>query len=210
MLNRYAVNTKALKAELEVLKYLLKSKNALSEQADLLPLFRSNLHLAAALGFANINLQSPDRLAVETNLFGSFRCDIVIGDSQAEQFTLVELEDAKHNSIFEAVTKRGFPRWAGRVEKGLSQLVDWCWRLDHERPPSVTLPPIFGCENPKIHCVLVIGRDQWLDSTAKSRLEWRRRHNGLYGHPLTIWTYDQFARGVEMRLAAAEAAARSL
>jgi hypothetical protein len=210
MLNHYVANSKALRSELAEFKLILSKGAGLAEHGDLLPLFRSRIHLAASLGFANINLHSPDRLAVETNLFGSFRCDVVVGDSGADQFTLIELEDAKKNSIFELGTSRAFPRWASRLEKGMSQLVDWCWRLDHERPPSATLPPIFGCENPKIHCVLVIGRDLWLDGTAKSRLEWRRKHNGLFGHPFTIWTYDQFVRGAEARLAAAELAAWSL
>jgi len=79
-------------------------------------------------------------------------------------------------------------------------LVDWAWRIEHERQPSVTLQPIFGTNNPKVHYLLVIGRDHWLDDASHARLDWRRRDNGIQGQLTTIWTYDYFQRFVRRRL----------
>jgi hypothetical protein len=187
-----------------LLTRLLDTNQPPGETADIMPFMRSARHLAAWIGHANAGLGDADLLAIEKPLLGSFRCDIAIGDSVTGQFTLVELEDARPNSLFESVKGRDYPRWSRRFEHGFSQLVDWAWRIDHERQPSVTLAAAFGTADPKFHFVLVIGRDQWIGDAGRARLNWRRLHNGISGQRTTVWTYDDLLTFVRLRLRAAE------
>lgn len=204
MLPVYKRSLPELRREFHEFEALLASRAPLKESTDILPFLRMRPHLAASFGFANAYLHMPDRLAQEVTVFGSFRCDVVVGDSRSEQFTLIELEDATQTSVFERASKRAYPRWSSRFEKGFSQLVDWAWRLSHERPPSIVLEPIFGCRNPKIHYLLVVGRQHWLDASAEARLEWRRSHNGIAHQRTSIWTYDTVLDFVPRRLEAAD------
>lgn len=189
---------------------LLGTGDPLGETADILPFLRTAPHLAAWLGQANANLGDADLLAMEKPLLGSFRCDIAVGDSATGQFTLVELEDARPNSVFELVRGRDYPRWSRRFEHGFSQLVDWAWRIDHERQSRATLAAAFGTTDPKFHYVLVIGRDRWIGDADRARLNWRRLHNGISGQRTTVWTYDDLLTFVRVRLRAAERDASAL
>jgi antiviral defense system Shedu protein SduA len=102
------------------------------------------------------------------------------------------------------VKGRDYPRWSSRFERGFSQLVDWAWRIDQERQPSATLEAAFGTADPRIHYLLVIGRDRWIGAAGRARLDWRHRHNGISGERTTIWTYDDLFSFVNDRLAVAE------
>lgn len=206
----YTRDLRALRAELDAFGALLQSGNPLSEANQILPFVRRARHLAAACGFANHSLGAPNFLALERPLFGSFRCDIAVGRSAARQFTLVELEDARENSVFEAVKGRDYPRWSSRFERGFSQLVDWAWRIDHERQPSATMEAAFGTTDPRIHYLLVIGRDRWIGAAGRARLEWRHLHNGISGQRTTIWTYDDLFAFISDRLTATEQDASDL
>lgn len=121
----YTRDVRALRTELDAFGALLQAGTPLREASQILPFVRRSRHLAAAFGFANHALGAPDLLALERPLFGSFRCDVAVGSSTSRQFTLVELEDAREHSLFEAVKGRDFPRWSSRFERGFSQLVDW-------------------------------------------------------------------------------------
>jgi hypothetical protein len=205
VLDTYQRNLAELRAEVLAFGEMLRPGTALSEQRDILPFFNRSRHLAAYFGYANNNLISPNLLRIEPTLLG-FRCDIALGDAVSGQFTLVELEDAAPGSIFNTARHgRAFPMWSYRFERGFSQLVDWAWRIGHERQPGVVLQPIFGTTDPKIHHLLVIGRDHWLDATAGARLEWRRMHNAIQWQLTSIWTYDYFLGHVRRRIADADA-----
>jgi hypothetical protein len=204
VLDPYTRDVRALRAELDAFGALLQSGTPLSEANQILPFVRRSQHLAAACGFANHALGAPNLLALERPLFGSFRCDIAVGSSTARQFTLVELEDARENSVFQAARGRDYPRWSSRFERGFSQLIDWAWRTDHERQPNATLEAAFGTADPRIHYLLVIGRDHWIGAAGRARLEWRRLHNGISGQRTTIWTYDDLFAFISDRLSATE------
>jgi hypothetical protein len=177
----YTRSLRALRVELDAFGELLQSAIPLSETKHILPLVRRSCHLAAAFGLANHALGAPGLLAVERPLLSSFRCDIAFASSTSRQFTLIELEDARESSIFEVVKGRDYPRWSGRFERVFSQLIDWAWRIDHERQPSATLEAVFGTADPRIHYVLVIGRNHWIGAAGRARLEWRPLHNGISG-----------------------------
>ena len=206
----YARDLRALRAELDGFGQLLRPGMPLGEAEHILPFVRQSRHLAAAFGFANRALGAPDLLAIEKPLLGCFRCDVAVGHLAARQFTLVELEDARENSLFQAVRGREYPRWSGRFERGFSQLVDWAWRIDHERQPSATLEATFGTADPRIHYLLVIGRDQWIRAAGRARLDWRHLHNGISGQRTTVWTYDDLFSFIDDRLTAAEQDATDL
>lgn len=206
----YARDLHALRAELDSFGQLFRPGTPLGEAEHILPFIRQSRHLAAAFGFANRALGVPDLLAIEKPLLGTFRCDVAVGHRTARQFTLVELEDARENSIFEVARGREYPRWSGRFERGFSQLVDWAWRIDHERQPSVTLEAVFGTVDPRIHYLLVIGRDRWIGAAGRAGLDWRHLHNGISGQRTTVWTYDDLFTFIDNRLTAAEQDATDL
>lgn len=209
MLDLYLRDLALLRKEAEEFSKILLAKMSHAE-TEFLDLFRHSSHLAAAIGTINTNINAPDLVAVERPIF-SFRCDIAIGQSTTADFTLVELESAQPDSIFK--TRRGqrdYPSWSDRFEKGFSQLVDWAWRIDHERPPAVTLEPIFGTADPEIHYVMIIGRDHYLDASSRARLKWRRKNNGIANRTTTVWTYDDLLSFLQRRIDAAEDDARFL
>jgi hypothetical protein len=178
---QYTRDLHAQRREVEVFGALLRTGRPLGESKDILPVVRRSPHLAASFGFANRALVAPNLLALERPLLGSFRCDVAVGDVPARQFTLVELEDARENSVFEPVKGRDYPRWSSRFEHGFSQLVDWAWRIDHERQPSATLEAAFGTPDPQIHYLLLIGRDRWIGAAGRARFDWRQRHSVCFG-----------------------------
>ena len=210
MFEPYMRDLIALRREKGVLSGLLETNQPLGETAEIMPFMRAARHLAAWPGHANSGPGDADPLAVEKPLLGGFRCDIAIGDSVTGQLALVELEDARPNSLFEPVRARDYPRWSRRFERGFSQLVDWAWRIDHERQPSATLAGAFGTADPKFHYVPVIGRDRWIGDAGRARLNWRRPHNGISGQRTTVWTYDDLLTFVRLRLRAAERGAIAL
>jgi hypothetical protein len=113
VLEPYTRDLRALRREIEAFGALLAPETPLVETAHILPFLRRSRHLAAAFGFANRALIAPDLLALGRPLFGSFRCDVAVGNAAARQFTLVELEDARENSLFEPV--KGRDSRAGRA-----------------------------------------------------------------------------------------------
>ncbi len=209
VLKPYVRDLAALRREVNEFSSLLSSKPSHVER-EFLDLFGRCSHLAAAAGTINTSINAPDLVAVERTLF-SFRCDVAVGQSTTADFTIIELENAEPDSIFKVRKgQRAYPSWSGRFEAGFSQLVDWAWRIEHERPPAVTLEPIFGTADPDIHYVLIIGRDRYLDASGRARLKWRRRNNGLANRVTTVWTYDDLLSFVSRRVDAAEDDALSL
>lgn len=202
MFDPYIRDLTVLQREIGEFAVMLASKPS-HEEREFLDLFGRCPHLASAVGHINAAINSPDLVAVERPIF-SFRCDIAVGQSSTGDFTIIELEDAKQNSIFKRTDRnRAYPSWSGRYEAGFSQLLDWAWRIEHERPPAVTLEPIFGTTDPDIHYVLIIGRDQYLDAAGRARLKWRRKTNGIANRHTTVWTYDDLLSFVQRRADAA-------
>ena len=66
---------------------------------------------------------------------GSFRTDLVVGDSETHSYCFIEFEDATSSSIF-VKRKRVMSQWASGFEHGFSQLVDWFWKIDDLKSTS--------------------------------------------------------------------------
>jgi hypothetical protein len=174
--------------ELDEFRSLLETQPELSERHDVLPFFREHQHLVALAGSLNPHLTEINRLSPELDLFGNFRCDWVIGDSNNQAYTLLEFEDARESSIFESAS-RYHESWGRRFEHGFSQLVDWFWTLDANRgnPDFIRR---FGAAPPQFTGLLVIGRRHFLEDHHRARLHWRLDRVLVNSCKITCLTFD--------------------
>jgi hypothetical protein len=190
----------ALSADLSALESLLAGSKDLKERDHILPFFKQHPHLCAAIGLTNSAVELPDRWASELDLFGDFVCDAAAGDSEANAYTLIEFEDALENSIFAKLAKgKSMRRWSWRFERGMSQLVDWAWRLSAEGGSSAALRRIFGDDNPAIHLLLIVGRDAGLRADDLTRLRWRTNHTFLGQFRVSCFTFDGILNSIRRR-----------
>lgn len=185
--------------ELEKFEALLASKVELKERDEILPFFKENRHLAAFLGTYIPDIANPDRVANEYDIFGDFACDLAVGDSKSETFLLVEFEDAKPESLFIKNGAKATPEWAPRLEHGFSQVLDWFWKLS-DMEKSDDYENRFGARHVAIHGLVVVGREQSLQSREKARLKWRQDHTIVHSKKVSVITFDQLARDLKYRL----------
>lgn len=185
--------------ELEEFEHLLRKKEELSESIDILPFFKSRLHLSAFIASYAPSMITFDRIKHEFSLFGDFRADLVVGDSTHHTYCFIEFEDAAKNSIF--TTKRGksTSEWSPRFEHGFSQIVDWFWKIDDCKNTD-SARNIFGDSNIEIYGIIVIGRDQFLSPLDKARLKWRLNKVVVDSRKVICITFDQLARDIRDRL----------
>lgn len=185
---QHNVNPTQVMTDVADLERLLKGCNRLSEKRDLLPFFNNHEQLAGALGFYTTGTSFGDKIALEFDIFGDFKADIVVGNSKNQEFLLIELEDAKPYSIFKKTT-RTVPDWAPRFEHGYSQIIDWLWRLEDVRRTSAFTEK-FGSNDVVFHGLLVIGRRQRLQQREQNRLRWRQDRTIVNSRKISCVTYD--------------------
>lgn len=158
--------------ELTDLKQLLSQKSSLKESQDILPFFRERPHLSSQIGSIIYNFLNIDKIAFEFDLFGDFKCDLLVGDSQRGSYTFIEFEDAQKNSIFNKKHGKFQPDFSYRFERGYSQIVDWFYKLNYVS--SHDLSARFHSPTIRYQGVLIIGRSHYInDITLKNRLIWR-------------------------------------
>lgn len=195
----YSLSIKDCARELADFEALLTSKSELKEREEILPFFKSHLHLAALLSTYIPDLANPDKIALEYDIFGDFACDLAIGDSASHTFLFVEFEDAKPESLFTRNGAKSTPEWAPRLEHGFSQVLDWFWKLtDMEK--SDDYENRFGARHAAIHGLVVVGRDQALQPREKARLKWRQDHIIIHSKKVSVITFDQLVRDLKYRL----------
>jgi hypothetical protein len=171
-LSKFQFSLDQCKTELAGFAALLDSKDELSEKQDLLPFFGSRPHLSAFAASWNLHITEIDLFGFEFDLFGNFRCDWAAGHAQSGNFALVEIEDARQNSVFGGGDKY-HDEWGRRFEHGYSQLVDWFWALDSYRGNTDFRKRFGGGELHSFSGLLLIGRSKFLDETLRERLHWR-------------------------------------
>jgi hypothetical protein len=203
----HTLNLADARTEVQALKVMLDGSNDLPETAfD--EFFETNLHLRALVGLYNPSLFSPDRLAWQYPIFGSFRCDFAIGDALRHAYTFVELEDARPNSLFVKQGQRATRAWSPRFESGFSQITDWFYKLQL-MTDTEDMESQFGKRAIRYTGVLIIGRDQHLHAGERLRLDWRQDHVVLNSKHVVYVTYDQLVDDLLFKLdqyAAASAA----
>jgi hypothetical protein len=188
--------------ELAELRQWLAQHPILDEKRQILPFFRQRRQLAALVASCAGDLKDYDRIAFEYPLFGDFTCDLVVGHSARGAYCLIEFEDAGPVSLFIKRGKRVTRHWSPRFEHGCSQIIDWFHKLDDLRR-SDDLVARFGGRSVKFSGVLVIGRDQHLHPGELERLEWRRTNVIVASRRIECVTFDELARDLQDRLAAA-------
>jgi hypothetical protein len=177
--------------ELEALRTLLDTESVLSEREDLLPFFQNHHHLSVALGLFHPESNAPDEIAFEYDFLGTYKADLVVGDSDASAYTLVELENAGPDSIFED-RGRVTSHWSRRFSEGFHQLVDWLYELD-QRASDTALRQDFGHAEPDFFTILVIGRSPALSEREWDRLRWYRSRVLVDSTHVFVRTYDELA-----------------
>ena|GEM_PF-2924544 len=118
------------------------------------------------LGYWHFGLE-PAFYKPEMNLFNNeFRADFVVSDRENKKFVFIEFEDATEDSIFKLKSRRSNVantsyEWASRYEHGLSQVIDWYYRMDdYERTHK--FEEYFGHRLVSYTGLLVIGRDKFI------------------------------------------------
>jgi Domain of unknown function (DUF4263) len=151
------------RVEVAELRALLLGNPALKEAA-LRAFFGARPHVSA--------IKRVDQLAYEYPLFGDFRCDLAIGDSETRACTFVELEDAGPRSLFVAHGGKATREWSPRFDHGYSQVVDWFHKLQ-DVTHTATMEARLGKRGIDYTGVLVVGCDQHMRAGERERLRWR-------------------------------------
>jgi hypothetical protein len=197
-LGEFRFTPDAFRTQLRDFRAWLSEHEDLYEATDIIPFLKQREQLAAAFSFCTTEVIVPDRIAFEFDLFGMFRCDLVIGDSARGTFLFIEFEDGRLDSIFKASGGRATRQWSDRFEHGYSQVIDWFWRLRTASAPD--LQAQFGCVPSSYAGMLLIGRDKGLaDETESARLDWRRNHVLVESRKVLCRTFDEMAADIEDR-----------
>ncbi|MCI0701401.1 MAG: DUF4263 domain-containing protein [Planctomycetia bacterium] len=180
-------NLVQFKKELDQFRDLLNSKQALPER-KIQKLFKASLHLTAHLGTTVGNVGVAQQVAYEFQLLGDYGADIVIGDPN-KQFCFVELESGDPDAILVSVGKKSTKEWARRFEHGFSQIVDWFCHLDDFKKTD-RFHKNFGHGHIDFAGLLLIGRNEGLDTDDLRRLRWRTHKVVVDSHRVACVTYD--------------------
>ena len=175
------------------------SHTPLRERDHILPFFRNHRHLAALIGARNADIARLDRIAFEFDIFGDYKADLVVGDSQNHQYCFVEFEDAAATSIFKK-SSRATPDWSQRFEHGFSQIIDWILWLDNQRG-TAAYTSRFGVSPIQFVALLVIGRDRFVEeSLLRERQTWRSEQVVVASRKVHCVTDDRLYRDLSARL----------
>jgi Domain of unknown function (DUF4263) len=191
--------------ELNELKFHLDSKFELSERKDVLPFFKQREHLSSFIGSYFPYISSFDKLAYEYDIFGDFKADLAIGDSESGWYGFIEFEGASETSIFDRKGGKITPEWSSRFEHGFSQVVDWFWKLLALENTREFISQ-FGSEFTGYEGMLIIGRSEGLEQRERDRLRWRRDRLIVNSKHIHCVTFDELYYHLDTRLRSYEAA----
>ncbi len=189
----------ACRQELAELRELLKTSPKLSEKDQILPFFSGRRSLSAFVGSYNNRIARFDLIAFEYDIFGDFKADLVVGDSQKSAFNFVEFEDAGPRSLFVKAAGKATSEWSPRLDHGYGQIIDWFYKLS-DRKNSDDCQARFNKRAIDFSGTLVIGRDQYMDDSERLRLEWRRRHVAVNSAQIVCVTFDELLSDLQDRL----------
>ena len=195
----FSFNVETCQSELDDLEALLRSNKELAEKRDILLFFKKRKHLSAFIASNFPSMTQYDLLAYEFDVFGDFVADLVVGDSRSKTFLFIEFEEGKPNSIFAKQRTRSAPVWARPVERGISQVIDWFWKLDDEKQTKA-FESRFGSRTITCYGLVVVGRTEGMSDTEKTRLEWRKSVVLCDSKHIEVTTFDDLAEDLEFRL----------
>jgi hypothetical protein len=185
-------NLKQLKDSVNAFEIFLNSKAELEEKKDIQPFFNAHPALLPAMAdLVGMSSMDIDELEFEFQLWHDFICDIGFGSSKTNTYCLIELEDAKKNSLFRT-TPKNHPKFSDRFEGGISQIIDWFWKIDGLKNNATTIEHLFHAHNPTVKSILIIGRSHFLKSSSETtRLKWRVEKTIVDSKKITCYTYDE-------------------
>ncbi len=179
-LHSHQFDINACTKQIEELRTFLSENVEIEETGkDGLQTFFSNRpDLILLLGSLHFGLD-PYLYKAEVSLFSNeFRADFVVANRHMKKFTFIEFEDAKKGSIFKRKSRGSASantsyEWSRRYEHGLSQVIDWYYRMDdYERTDK--FEEYFGHRQIEYTGLLVIGRDQFVRQAGlMKRFQWR-------------------------------------
>ena len=179
------------------LQTLLAEKRPLAEQAEIQPFFQERKDLSAWVG-VYAGVPRCDRIAWEYDLWGKFRCDLVVGDSVNHCFNFIEFEDACTDSIF-VQRGRSTPEWSPRFEHGFGQIIDWFHILD-DLQNTAECEARFGARSIDYTGMLIAGRDADLKPPEQQRLKWRRKNVVVGTNHIYCITFDELLDDILTRI----------
>jgi hypothetical protein len=184
--------------EVQELGNLLAQNNELGEREHILPFFKGRPQLSALCGILNGSIAQADRIDHEHHLFGSFYCDLVVGDWHKKAYCFIEFEDARPDSIFVSKSKT-LREYGRRFEHGYSQIIDWFHKIDGMKEHQ-DCETAFGKRSIDYEGILVIGRDQHFQPGERERLEWRTQHVIVHSKKIHCVTFDGLYKHLQTRL----------
>jgi hypothetical protein len=130
----------------------------------------------------------------EFQIQGIFQADLVVGNTECQQFVLVEFEGGNENSLFGPSCTMQARDWSREMNHGFGQLIDWGWAIDDGRNTSI-LKNAFGCDHVAAQFLLVCGRDAgMLDQAERGRFFWRANNLIIGNKNAALETYDGLFR----------------
>lgn len=175
---------------------LLSTKQILSEQKDVLPFFKSSKDLSLLICNYFPRIRKADRFAHEFEIYGDFVADLVVGDSKAKHYLLIEFQDGTPDSVFRTKGKKATPEWAPRFESAHSQLVDWLWKLEDMRS-TADFQNTFGSRRATFQGLIVIGKDMRLADQEADRLKWRLSRSKIDSNSIECVSFNELSEDLD-------------
>lgn len=192
ILQPHEINPSNCRLECNAYDDLLNENDTLSEQKHILPFFKKSHDLSLLISNYFPNLKAPDRFAHEYSIDGDFVADLIVGDSIAQKYVLIEFENGAPDSIFKRKGKKSTPDWAPRFEGAYSQLVDWLWKLEDKRSTS-DFTNTFGSHSAKFQGLIIIGKGMKLSAREKDRLKWRCDRTLIDSNSISVVSFEELA-----------------
>lgn len=171
---------------------MLSTNPIISEKKHVLPLFKRSPNLSLLICSYFPGITRANCLAHEYSIDGDFVADLVVGDSSAHHYLLIEFENGAPDSIFKRKGKKTTPEWAPRFEGAYSQLIDWLWKLEDKRS-TAAFANTFGNRRATFQGLIVIGKGMQLSPQEEDRLKWRMDRTMIDSNAVSVIPFEQLA-----------------
>ena len=164
--------------------------------AHLDPFFKGRPQLCGMIAIAHG--LAPNKIARQYDVFGDFKADFVLGDSERSTFLFIELEGASAGSLFQK-TNRETTVWGPGISAGFYQIIDWFWKLN-DQSSTKDFEERFGNRNANISGIIIVGRSQDIEERDRRRLVWMNGKVRVDSREVIVYTYDDLLTLLEDKL----------
>ena len=198
-LQQHVLDMVAARIQLNEYVANMKPKPNLSERNDVLPFFKASPDLSLLIAEYLPGTLTPNAFAFEYTIYGHFIADLIVGDSNAGAYLLVEFEDGSPNSMFKTKAKKANRDWAPRFEGAFSQLVDWMWKLEDMRNTH-DFELAFKRRDVSFQGLVVAGKGMNLAPLEIARLKWRNDKVKIDSKSISCISFDELESELDFRL----------